>query len=486
MSPVSSGSPSTTVTVLAVDLGATSGRIAAIDLASSSPMVEIVHRWDNAPVPDDGATGASLRWDWDTITAEVDRGLAKALEQGPVASIGVDGWGVDYGLIDQAGSLLTAPYSYRDRRTNGWRAVADRIGIDRLYRISGVQLMGINTIFQLAAHLESDRSRLERAHRALLLPDLMVNHLTGWVGAERSNASTTGLLDAATGQWSSELTAEIGLPSHLLPSTVSAAGSQVGEWRGVPVHLVASHDTGSAFLGMPGGGAPGAVFVSTGTWIIVGIERTEPDTSAAAAAANFSNEAGAFGGVRFLKNVVGFWLLEQCRAGWDDPPVELLLDEASAIGHDGSDSTGYGSRTTVPTFDARHERFVSPDDMESEIRAAAGIPADAPRAVVVRSIVESMAMGVAGVVDELREMGASVPERLAVTGGGARAGLLCRALERHCRLPVVVGSTEATALGNAVAQGTALGHFADLAAGRRWVGRSATSDAPAATSHHLP
>lgn len=439
-----------TARVLAVDLGATSGRIASIDLDRSAPTVEVVHRWANAPVPVDDGT---LRWDWPHLVAEVELGLEKAVGQGPVASIGVDGWGVDYALFRPDGTLVELPYSYRDHRTEGWRTIADRIGMDRLYEISGIQLMGINSVFQLAVH---HRAALEQAGTVLLLPDAITSHLTGWIGSERSNASTTGLLDARTGDWSEELVAGIGLPTGLLPA-VATAGAKAGEWRGVPVHLVGSHDTASAFLGMPGGGEADTVFVSTGTWVIVGIERPEPDTSPQAREANFSNEAGAFGGVRFLKNVVGFWLLEQCRSAWGDPPIGQLLDEAAATG-DGT-----------PVFDARHERFVSPDDMEAEILDAAGLSGDSPRGVVVRSIVESIAIGVARVVDELTTAGAIGLSRLAVTGGGARARLLHQMLERHTGLPVVVGSTEATALGNAVAQGTALGAFSSLGSARRWV-----------------
>jgi len=437
--------------VLAVDLGASSGRVVSIDFASPEPAAVVVHRWPNAP---ETAPDGSLRWNWPMIVAEVEHGLAMALEDGPAASIGIDGWGVDYGLVDERGDLIAAPYSYRDRRTDGWRRVADAIGVERLYEVSGIQLMGINTIFQLAFH---DRDELARARRLLLLPDLLVNRLTGFVGAERSNASTTGLLDARTGDWSPELLEGIALSEALLPE-VATAGAAVGTWRDVPVHLVGSHDTASAFLGMPGGGEAGTVFVSTGTWVIVGIERPEPDTSPAARARNFSNEGGAFGGVRFLKNVVGFWLLERCRSAWGDPPFEVLFDEASAVEGD------------VPTFDARDGRFVSPDQMEAEIRSATGLVADAPRGVLVRSIVESIAIGVAGVVEELQSIGAPAPSRLAVTGGGARVGILTEMLERHTGLPVVVGSTEATALGNAVAQGAALGVFPSLGSGRRWAG----------------
>lgn len=439
-----------TTRVLAVDLGAASGRIASIDLEDPTATVEIVHRWPNAPVLRDG----SLRWDWSGMVAEIEHGLERALDQDGVVSIGVDGWGVDYGLIDSTGRLVSAPYSYRDRRTENWREVAEAIGFERLYQVSGIQLMGINTIFQLAYHR---RRELESADRILLLPDLLVHHLTGFVGAERSNASTTGLLDARHGVWSGELVEAIAIPPGLLAPLVTA-GVQAGDWRGVPVHLVGSHDTASAFLGMPGG--PETVFVSTGTWVIVGVERPQVDTSAAARTANFSNEAGAHGGIRFLKNVIGFWLLERCRPGWGNPSIESLLGEAVEVGD------------VTPVFDATHDRFVSPVDMEAEIRDAAGIPVDAPRGVVVRSIVESIAIGVAGVVDELRRMGLGEVSRLVVTGGGARVGLLHRMLERHTGMTVTIGSPEATALGNAVSQGISLGVFPDPAAGRRWVANS--------------
>jgi rhamnulokinase len=260
--------------VLAVDLGAGSVRVAAIDLGAA-PAVEVIHRWPHGPVVD---PSGALRWDWERIVAEVETGLEIGIETGAVESIGVDGWGVDYGLGDGSGRAVAAAYSYRDSRTDGWMATAEVIGLDRLYEITGIQLMGINTIFQLAAH---DRSEIRRAARLLLLPDLLVSMLTGFEGAERSNASTTGLLDARTGDWSGELIEAIGMSPQLLPP-VTGAGQAVGKWRGVPLHLVGSHDTASAFLGVPGGRQPGTVFVSTGSWVIVGIERTAADTSPAA------------------------------------------------------------------------------------------------------------------------------------------------------------------------------------------------------------
>ncbi len=400
----------------------------------------------------------SLRWDWDGIVREVEKGLAAGLESGPVDSIGVDGWGVDYGLIDADGEMVDSPFAYRDDRIEGWETVANRIGIERLYGITGVQLMGINTIFQLAAEQED---RLDEADKIMLLPDLLVNHLTGWVGVERSNLSTTGLMDARTGMWSDELIGEIGIPRALFPEP-AAAGTAVGQWRDVPVHLVGSHDTASAFLGMPGADES-TVFVSTGSWVIVGVERPEPDTSQAALEANFSNEAGALGGVRFLKNVVGFWILEQCRSAWGHPPIEDLV--AACVDVD----------EAVPRFDASSHRFVSPDDMLTEVIEASGLDVDAPRALVVRSVIESIVDGVVGVVGEIGAT-TNVPlHRLALVGGGSRIPLVAELLNLRTDLDVVVGSSEATALGNAVVQGMALGRFGDLGQARDWLATGAVA-----------
>ncbi|HVR80373.1 MAG TPA: FGGY-family carbohydrate kinase [Acidimicrobiia bacterium] len=438
--------------VLAVDLGATSVRVAAVDLDAAAPSVEILHRWHNSPREEEDG---SLRWDWPGIVEHVEKGLALGIAAGPVASIGVDGWGVDYALIDAQGALVELPIAYRDNRTDGWETIADRIGVERLYQITGIQLMGINTIFQLAVE---STDRLARAEKLLLLPDLMVNHLTGWVGVERSNLSTTGLMDALNGGWSDELLGEIGVARSLMPEPADA-GEKAGEWRGVPVHLVGSHDTASAFLGMPGANSR-SVFVSTGSWVIVGIERPAPDMSREARAANFSNEAGALGGVRFLKNVVGFWILEQCRSAWGDPPTSDLIAEAASVD------------ARVPTFDASDHRFVNTDDMVSEVRDAAGLALDVPRPVIVRSVIESIVAGVARVIDEIEIAVGERPSSLALVGGGSRIPLLAELLGAKTNLDVIVGSPEATALGNAIVQGISLGRFEGLATARDWLSSS--------------
>jgi rhamnulokinase len=224
------------------------------------------------------------------------------------------------------------------------------------------------------------------------------------------------------------------------------------------VHLVGSHDTASAFLGMPGGSSPGTVFVSAGTWVLVGVERAGPDTSARARAANFSNEAGALGGVRFLKNVVGLWILEQCRQAWGGPPIEMLLEEAASI------------EAAVPTFDAGDHRFVSPVDMVREVQDAADLSPSTPRGVIARSVIESIVSGIGDVIDELGQITGERPARIAVVGGGARVPLLHELLSRRTGLRVVRGSQEATALGNAIVQGVAMGVFDGVDEARNWLG----------------
>jgi rhamnulokinase len=443
--------------VAAVDLGASSVRVAVVDLAAPSPSIEIVHRHRHQPRRD-GA--GSLRWDWEQIVRQVEEGLGRAMAAGPLASIGVDGWGVDYGLVDRRGRLVAAPFAYRDERTSGWEELVARIGRERIYQITGIQLQPFNTLFQLAVH---HRAELEGADRLLLLPDLLAAHLTAgsgsaYIGAERSNASTTAMLDADTGGWSRELVAAVGVDEAMLPPLV-AAGDRLGSWQGVPVVAVGSHDTASAFLAAPGPVGEGTALVSCGTWALVGAERERPLRTADALALNFTNEAGAFGGVRLLKNVAGLYLLERCIEAWGIGELDLLLAEAAALG-------------PVPFADAADPRFLAPADMVAEVKRAAGLEESAPPAAVVRSVLESIAAGVTAAVTQLSILTGVAVSELMVVGGGGRIPLLLRLLEDHTGVAVVTGSSEATALGNALAQGVASGRFEDLDSARRWAAGS--------------
>ena len=433
-----------TVAVVAVDFGASSIRVCRVELGGGAPGLSVVHRYGHAPAAD---ASEHLRWDWPRLVAEMEKGLAVALEAGPVASIGLDTWGVDYGLLDGRGELVAPPMSYRDHRTAGYESVADRLGgAEALYGVTGVQMQPFNTVFQVAAH---DREELARARHLLMLPELLVHHLTGEVVGERTSAGTTGLVDIRTGEWSTALAEAVGLDPVVLPP-ILAAGSRVGSWQGVPVHLVGGHDTASAVVAMGADPGAGSAFVSAGTWSIVGREQAEPDLSAAARVANFANEIGALGGVRLLKNLAGAWLIERCRPAWCDPPIADLIAAAAAT-VDGPERV----------LDVADPRFLNPDDMLAAVTTDLGLPGNAPPPVVVRGVVESQAAGTAAV---LRQLGDVTDVHVF---GGAQSALYRRLLAERTGLPVCAGPVEATALGNALVQGLALGVYDDLADARR-------------------
>lgn len=433
---------SSTTAVVAVDFGASSVRVCRIELGDAAPTLDVVHRVQHGPTRDSSGT---LRWEWDRLLDAVEQGVSRALDAGPVASIGIDTWGVDYGLVDHGGDLLASPVSYRDERTADYRQVADRIGEDRLYDTAGLQLLPFNTIFQLAAE---DAELLADASHVVMLPELVVAQLTGNIVAEATSAGTTGLLDLVTDNWSDELCTAIDLPRRLLPD-IQPAGTEVGTWRGVPVHLVGGHDTASAVLG---GGWADEAFVSAGTWLLVGREQPTPDTSPAARAAGFTNEQAVFGGIRFLQNVPGWWLIEECRRVWGDPPLEELLIDAARLPQ------------PLELIDATAEAFLAPTDMATELRLAAGLPRDASPPEVVRVVVESMAAATVNVLERMPSPDPILGIR--VFGGGSRAGLYLDALRRRTEVPVSTGPVEATAIGNALAQGVAIGLYQDVASAR--------------------
>lgn len=373
----------------------------------------------------------------------VTSGLERCCEIGPIQSIGIDTWAVDYGLLDDRGELLSPPHSYRSHRTNDYRSLVDRIGATELFKLNGLQLQPFNTVFQLAVH---DRAELDRASRLLWMPELILHELTGVAVTERTSAGSSGLLDIATGGWAPDLLELAGVDPELL-GPISAAGSIVGEWRGIPVALVAGHDTASAVVGMGRPGPTGSAFVASGTWILAGVERNEADTSTWAQTANFTNEAGALGGYRFLQNVTGFWLLEQCRLQWGSPPIERLVAEAEKV-------------PTAPIVQVDADVLRSPDDMLHVYTELAGLDRRADPGLVTRSIVESIATRTAEVVRAV--MGVEPVSDVVLFGGAARMDLFRRRLADRAGCDVRVGPAEAAALGNALVQGIAIEEFASL------------------------
>jgi len=451
--------------VVAVDLGAESGRVVLGRFDGARVALQELHRFPTPPRPSDG----HLRWDLGDIWSQVQTGLAAAgREAGTVDAVGVDAWGVDYGLLGRDGELLGDPVSYRDPRTAGMVAEAiGRVGRERLYLATGIQIIEINTIFQLLA--EARAGSLDRAGRLLMIPDLFHHLLSGATVAEYTVASTTGAYDMAGGRWATELLEELDIPTHPLPEVVDA-GTDLGPVRldlpGYgPARVIAppSHDTASAVVGVPLEG-PGAAYVSSGTWSLVGVETSQPQITEAAMAANLTNEGGAYGTIRLLRNSTGMWLLQESRRQWAregrDHSYEELVGLAAAV----------PSGACVVNTD--HPDFVAPGDLPARVRAyceRTGQPLPADDGALVRCVLDSLALGYRRTVEDLAAVTGHPVTAVHIVGGGSRNQLLNQAVADVTGLPVVAGPVEATALGNTLVQLVALGELEDLSQAREVV-----------------
>jgi rhamnulokinase len=407
-------------------------------------------RFANGPVRrDDG-----LHWDVTTLHRHALDGLraAAATADGGLASVGIDSWAVDYGLL-RGGRLLAEPFHYRDEQRGevGPRRVHQRVTPAELYARTGLQHLPFNTVHQLAAE-----AHLDEADRMLLVPDLLTYWLTGAEVAERTNASTTGLLSVTTGQWDDELIARLGLPRGLFANLVDP-GTTVGTLLpeiaravgapGLSVVAVGSHDTASAVVGAPLADDASA-YISLGTWGLVGLELDAPVLTEAARTANFTHEGGVDGTIRFLTNVMGTWLLSETLRAWGRDDLGALLAAAA-------DVTG-----PVPVFDVQDPRFVPPGDMPGRIAswcAEREVAAPVDAASLVRSIVESLASAYAAALTTASDLTGRTVRQVHVVGGGSQNALLCQAIADRSGLPVVAGPVEATALGNVLVQGRAAG-----------------------------
>ena len=444
--------------VAAVDLGATSGRVIVghVDAAAGRLELDHVARFPNGPV----RLASGLHWDFTGLYRDLTRGLADAFRREPgVASIGVDSWAVDYGLL-RGDRMLGEPFHYRDERNErAVERVHAVVPFEELYRRNGLQFLPFNTVYQLAA--EPSDGLLDLADSMLLIPDLIGFQLTGTRVAELTNASTTGLVGVETGEWDYELMERLGLEASVLPRLVSPGASlgglrpdvaaDLGAPAGVEVVAVGSHDTASAVVAVPMR-PESAAYISCGTWGLVGVELEQPVTTDAAREANFTNEGGVDGRVRFLHNVMGLWLLSESVRWWerDGSSIDLpeLLAQAAAV------------TTDVAVFDANDPRFLAPGDLPGRIAewcAERGVPAPQSRAEFARSIIESLAEAFAGAVRTASILSGVDVETIHVVGGGALNELLCRRTADRSGIPVLAGPVEATAIGNVLVQARAAG-----------------------------
>ena len=459
---------------IAVDLGAGSGRVFLCGVGEGELLLEEVHRFQYPPSRRDG----HLRWNLSEIFGEIKKGLGEASKRArelgrSVQSIGVDSWGVDYGLVDAEGKLLEDPVCYRDERTQGvMEKVFERISREEIFNHTGVQFLLFNTLFQLYAHNREGVSN--RATRLLLIPDLINLFLTGRAATEYTNATTTQMVNARTGAWDVELLERVSLPASLLTEIVPA-GTNLGllkdalaeelSLEGVSIVAPATHDTGSAVAGAPL--AEGWAYISSGTWSLVGVERADVLINSEVAHHNFTNEGGAFGTVRFLKNVMGLWIFESCRREWKERGLDVdydsLLREVAAV---------EGCPGLIFPDDAR---FFNPPKMLEALAshlAESGQRVSYDPPTITKIIMDSLALRYASVLRAVESLTGEKINGVQVIGGGSKNDYLNQATANATGLTVLAGPVEATVTGNLLVQSIASGRFASLREARRHVSES--------------
>lgn len=459
-------------TFLAVDLGAESGRVVSAALIDGRMDLEEIHRFPNEPVRlNDG-----LHWDVLGIFAEIKEGLRKAGEKlEGVESVGIDSWAVDFGLLDRDGVLILNPHNYRDPRTEGMIEHAlELVPKEEIYQTTGIQFVRINTLYQLLAMKKSPL--LEVADRLLLVPDLICYWLTGRKVCEFTNATTTQLYDLEAGEWAWDLLQKMSLPAHIFPEILPPATElgpllpevtqEVGLDENFTVMTVGSHDTASAVVAVPAEGDDFA-YISSGTWSLVGVETQEPIITGEAMNSNFTNEGGVGDRTRFLRNVMGLWLLQECRKTWAEEGEEYSYED---LEHLATEAPAFG-----PVVDPDHPAFFPPGDIPSRLKEfceKTGQTVPEEPGQVARCVFESLALKYQWVLEQAARLSGKNVETVHVVGGGSQNALLCQLTADAASLPVTAGPTEATAFGNAMVQAMAGGYLESLEEIRETVRRS--------------
>jgi len=448
-------------TVLAIDLGAESGRVMAAHLDGVSIYMEEVHRFPNISV----VANHTRYWDFLGLWSHIQQGISKGHTHQP-ASLGVDTWAVDFGLLDRRGDLLGNVVHYRDARTDGMmEAVFTRVSKDEVFAQTGIQFMQINTLYQLMSLVEAQSPLLEIAETFLTVPDLLNYWLTGEKACEFTNATTTQMVNPLTGKWADDLMARLGIPRNIFPDLIPP-GTQLGYYEGIPVIVPATHDTGSAVAGVPASGTNYA-YLSSGTWSLFGLETNKPIINEPALEANLTNEGGVYSTFRLLKNVMGLWLLQQCRATWaaqgDDYEYTALTELARS------------APPLTSLIDPDNPIFLPPGDHPLHIRELCrrtGQPVPETKAAVVRCVLESLAIKYRYVLDKLISLTGQNVDVVHIIGGGSQNQLLCQMTANATGRVVLAGPVEATALGNAAVQFITLGELSSIADARQIIAHS--------------
>ncbi len=452
------------MTYLAIDFGGGSGRVLAGTLHDGRLEMSVLHRFANRQV----RLGNHVYWDFPALFEDMKDGLKKAAAQGlHVSGIGIDTWGVDFGLLDANGDLVGNPVCYRDSRTDGVpERVFDMIDRANHYAVNGTQVMAINTLFQLYSMKLSGSRQLDIAERMLFTPDLFSYFLTGTANCEYTIASTSELLNATTKDWDWETIDRLGLPRRIfcpivMPGTVRGRlRKELAEETGlgeVDVIAVGSHDTASAVAAVPA--CPGerpVAFISSGTWSLLGVETDSPILTEEARLAEFTNEGGVGGKITFLQNITGLWFMQRLMAEWKEKGEEQQYDTILA------EAERAKTESVIPVDD---EAFRNPPSMELAIKeycSGHGIDVPQTKAELVRCVLQSLASKYAQATARLNAM---IPEKiktLHIIGGGSQNKLLNRLTEQALGIPVVAGPVEATGMGNILTQALAKGEVKDV------------------------
>lgn len=462
---------------LAADFGGGSGRVIAGWLEEGCLIMKEIHRFSNRQVK----LGNHVYWDFPALFEDMKEGFRRAAQQGlSVRSVGIDTWGVDFGLLDKDGNLIGNPICYRDPRTAGMpEKYFSHVDATTHYARTGIQVMDINTLFQLLSLKESDSDQLRIANRLLFMPDLFSYFLTGVANNEYCIASTSELMDAEKRSWSWETIREAGLPEHIFgdiiqPGTVRGClKADIAKETGlsdVKVVAAGSHDTASAVAAVPATGEGPVAFLSSGTWSLLGVELPSPILSEKARTGQFTNEGGVGGRIRFLQNITGLWILQRLMAEWksrgEEQTYDLILPAAAEAQID-----------SIIAVDA--PEFMNPENMEQAIadhcrRQGLRVPAD--KAETVRCVLQSLAQKYKEAVGTLNQLLPTPLKQLHIIGGGSQNRLLNQLTADALGIPVAAGPVEATAMGNILVQAMAMGEVDSLEHLRAIVSRSVTPE----------
>ena len=458
--------------VLAVDIGASSGRVMLGIYNGEQIQIQELHRFPNDPV----LLGDTMYWDFLRLFFEIKQGLIKAKAYGAIDSIAVDTWGVDFGLLDEEGHLLANPVHYRDQRTVGMLAAAfEKIDRKKCYQITGNQIMEINTVFQLLALAGKKPKLLKDAKTLLFMPDLFHYYLSGTAKNEYSIASTSQLLDAREKTWSKELFSALELPADLMQEIVPS-GTRLGMIRSTlqkelgigPMEVIAAagHDTQSALVAVPAK-EKDFIFISCGTWSLFGTELDAPVINSLTEQYNITNEGGYDGKTSFLKNIIGLWLIQESRRQW------IREGKEYSFGH--LEQMAAHATPFAALIDPDAPEFVPAGNIPERIRefcrrTGQNIPESAGS--IVRCIHESLALKYRSALEEIKSCTGKSYQVIHMVGGGTQSTLLCQMTANACACPVIAGPVEATVYGNAAVQLLAAGAIKNLEEARSLIAAS--------------